>query len=53
MHYDVITITLWPILLILVCMDREDRYLSIDTKTIGGSSAKVDVLQKIAWLDDG
>ena len=46
----------WPIVLIVVCMDRGDKYLSIDTKTkfIEGSIAnpppRLDVLQKIAWL---
>ena len=41
-------VTLWPIVLILVCMDREGPYLSIDTKI-----PWLDVLQKIAWLDEG
>ena len=60
-------VTPWPIVLILVCMSREGPYLPIDTKInfIGGSVWKIqggvattplpplDVLQKIAWLDEG
>ena len=36
-------VTPWPIVLILVCMDREGRYLPIDTKInfIGGSVWKI------------
>ena len=59
--------TPWPILLILVCMDRGDKYLSIDNKTkfLGGLVAKNlgrglqqpplvgHVTKKIAWLDEG
>ena len=39
-HYYV---TPWPIVLILVCMDREGSYLPIDTKLnfIGGSVRKI------------
>ena len=39
--YDVF-ITPWPIVLILVCMNREDPYLPFDTKInfIGGSVRK-------------
>ena len=53
----------WPIVLILVCMDREGPYLPIDTKinfiggleNIGGCNNPpwLDVLQKMAWLDEG
>ena len=58
-------VTPWPIILILVCMNRGGPYLPIDTKInfIGGSVRKIlrgcnnppwlDVLQKIAWLDEG
>ena len=62
-------VTPWPIVLILVCMTREGQYLLIDTKInlIGGRFGKsrdgvattspppppLDVLQKIAWLDEG
>ena len=53
------------IVLILVCMNRKGPYLPIDTKInfIGvqfgksregvAPSAWLDVLQKIAWLDEG
>ena len=36
-------VTPWPIVLILVCMDRKGLYLPIDTKTnfIGGSVWKI------------
>ena len=36
-------VTPWPIVLILVCMNRKDPYLSIDTKInfIGGSVRKI------------
>ena len=36
-------VTPWPIVLILVCMNREGPYLPIDTKTnfIGGSVRKI------------
>ena len=36
-------VTLWPIVLILVCMDRESPYLPIDTKINykGGSVRKI------------
>ena len=58
-------VTPWPIVLILVCMNREGSYLPIDTKInfIKCSVRKIygglqhppwlDVLQKIAWLDEG
>ena len=59
-------VTPWPIVLILVCMSREGPHLLIDTKInfIGvrfGKSREgvatipswLDVLQKIAWLDEG
>ena len=55
----------WSIVLILVCMNREGPYIPIDTKinfTVGrlGKSREglqqppwLDVLQKLAWLDEG
>ena len=58
-------VTSWPIVCILVFMNREGPYLPIDTKTnfIGVRFGKyregvattpwLDVLQKIAWLDEG
>ena len=40
-------VTLWPIVLILVCMDRKRPYLPIDTKiNFLGGSPWLDVLQK-------
>ena len=43
--YDVMV---WPIVPILVCMDRRDK-----TNTYLLIPRRLDVLQKIAWLDDG
>ena len=48
-------VTPWPIVLILVCMNREGPYLPIDTKInfIGGSVRKIQGggLQQLPWLD--
>ena len=50
-------VTPWPILLILVCMNREGPYLPIDTNLGKGLQQPpppwLDVLQKIARLDEG
>ena len=47
-------VTHWPIVLILVCMDRGGPYLPIDTKGGGCNNPPwLDVLQKLAWLDEG